>query len=63
MNASYFFLIDEQAPNSLRLVQALERVADVERESDGIYIVTGAESHVFDVAEDFPNVVMKVEKV
>jgi hypothetical protein len=57
-------IVDQKAKGSLMLIERLQQVGKVQHQGDGIFTVEETtENAVFDVTEEFPEAVMKVETV
>ena len=56
-------IIDESAPGSLEFVTKLQTLGDIERRDAGWFFVTAEPRKVNRLADQYPQVVMKVELV
>lgn len=53
--------INEKATNSLALLQQLSQVGEIDRVTPGFYVFFGRRNAAYDVTDEYPEAVMKVE--
>lgn len=54
-------IVDENARNSVALLQNLSKVGELDRVNPGFYVFLGRQNAAYDVTDEYPEAVMKVE--
>jgi len=56
-------IVSQEAEGSLELIQRLAAVGEVNHLGDGFYTVEATDNQVYDLTNEYPEVVVKVERM